>query len=470
MKKLIPFIAILGVFYFSCQKQNELDTSSDFELGFSTDSIIFDTIFSGIGSTTRHLKVYNPSDKDVEIDQIYLAKANDSKYRINIDGKPATADENILLRAQDSLYLFVEVTINTDQDALLEQDSIVFITNGNWQDIKLLAWGQDVHLINSQTINTTTWTNEKPYLVYNSMLVDTNQTLRIDAGTKVYFHRGSRMYVAGTLQIGGTFDEPVVLQGDRLEYVYNDVPGQWEGIWLMNGSKHNSFNFAEIKNAIIGIQVDTLADETIPTLSIHNSKIEHMSFAGIYAQGTTIFATNCLISDCGFYAVALTIGGSYDFYHCTLANYWQNGYRNTPSLVLNNYYSYENQYIIRDIEHAGFYNCLIYGDRENELFIDAFPSVGLLNYEFENCLIKYTEDAEINADFLSNCIENIDPLFVDIEKYNFAIDTLSPAINKALKARVDLYPEFLNLDLRSKSRIADNEPDIGAYEWVSFSR
>jgi hypothetical protein len=465
MKKLIPFIAFLGVLYFSCQKENEFDTSPNFELQFSTDSIIFDTIFSGIGSTTRHLKVYNPSDKDVEIDQIYLAKANDSKYRINIDGKPSVNDENILLKAKDSLYLFVEVTINTDQDALLEQDSIVFITNGNWQDIKLLAWGQDVHLINGEIITTTTWNNDKPYLVYNSMLVDTNQTLRIDAGTKVYFHRGSRMYVAGTLQIGGTFDEPVILQGDRLEDVYSDVPGQWEGIWLMNGSKHNSFNFAEIKNAIIGIQVDTLADETIPTLNIHNSKIEHMSFAGIYAQGATIFATNCLISDCGYYTVALTIGGTYNFYHCTLANYWQNGFRNTPSLILNNYYTFENQAIIRDIEHAGFYNCLIYGDRENEIFIDAFPDAGVLNYEFENCLLKYTEDAALTSDYLTNCIENTNPLFVDIEKYNFEIDTLSPAIDKASGARVDLYPGFLNFDLKNESRVSDSAPDIGAYEW-----
>ncbi len=467
MKKIGLFVSIIALVYYSCQKQNEFNTSPDFELRFSTDSIVFDTIFSGIGSTTRHLKVFNPSDKDVEIDQIYLAKANDSKYRINIDGKPATSDEKVLLKAKDSLYLFVEVTINTDQDALLEQDSIVFITNGNWQDIKLLAWGQDVHLIYRERINTTTWTNEKPYLVYDTILVNPNQTLRIDAGTKVYFHRNSRMYVAGTLQIGGTYDEPVILQGDRLEEIYNDVPGQWSGIHLLNGSKHNNINFAEIKDAIIGIQVDTLADETIPTLSIHNSKIEHMSFAGIYAQGSTIFATNCLISDCGFYTVALTIGGSYDFYHCTLANYWQNGFRNTPSVIINNYYTYENQAIIRDIEHAGFYNCLIYGDRENELFIDAFPDQGVLNYEFENCLLKITEDAEINTDYLTNCIENKEPLFVDIEKYNFAIDTLSPAIDKASRTWVDLYPGFLNLDLKNQSRISDNNPDIGAFEWVS---
>ena len=469
MKKLIPFILLLGTFYYSCQKENEFETSPNFELKFSTDSIIFDTIFSGIGSTTRYLKVFNPSSKDVEIDEIYLASANNSKYRINIDGKSSISDNNILLKAKDSLYLFVEVTINTDQDALLEQDSIVFITNGNWQDIKLIAWGQDVHLINGEVINTDTWTSEKPYVVYNSMFVDTNQILRIDAGTKVYFHRGSRMYVAGTLEIGGRYNEPVILQGDRLEYVYSDVPGQWEGIWLMRGSKHNNINFAEIKNAIIGIQVDTLADVNVPTLSIHNSKIEHMSFAGIYAQGTTIFATNCLISDCGYYNVALTIGGSYNFYHCTLANYWQNGFRNTPSLVLNNYYTYENQVFIRDIVHAGFYNCLIYGDRENEVFIDAFPGQGVLNYEFENSLLKYTENAAINASYLTACLTNVDPLFVDIDKYDFSIDTLSPGIDKASRARVDLYPGFLNLDLKNDSRVSDNAPDIGAYEWKKIT-
>jgi hypothetical protein len=190
-----------------------------------------------------------------------------------------------------------------------------------------------------------------------------------------------------------------------------------------------------------------------------------MSFAGIYAQGATIFATNCLISDCGYYTVALTIGGTYNFYHCTLANYWQNGFRNTPSLILNNYYTFENQAIIRDIEHAGFYNCLIYGDRENEIFIDAFPDAGVLNYEFENCLLKYTEDAALTSDYLTNCIENTNPLFVDIEKYNFEIDTLSPAIDKASGARVDLYPGFLNFDLKNESRVSDSAPDIGAYEW-----
>ncbi len=139
---------------------------------FSTDSVVFDTVFSGIGSTTRYFKVYNPCDKRINISEIRLGKNNLSKYRINVDGIATHIVKNIKIAGKDSIYIFIELTINTNQDMLLEQDSIIFLTNGNYQDVKLLAWGQDIHFVNGKIINTTTWTNDKPYLVYNSMLVD----------------------------------------------------------------------------------------------------------------------------------------------------------------------------------------------------------------------------------------------------------------------------------------------------------
>jgi hypothetical protein len=466
MNKAFLYILFFPIVLLACNKNDKFTTEIS-GIEFSTDSLIFDTVFSGIGSATKYFKIYNRSSENIEISEIKLAKGNASKYKINIDGKPSDFETNIRINKKDSLYIFVNVSINTNQDALLEQDSIVFSTSNEIKDIKLLAWGQDVHLINGEIIGTTTWQNDKPYLVYNSMLVDTNQMLRIDPGTKIYFHRGSRMYVAGTLEINGTFEQPVSLQGDRLEEMYSDVPGQWDGIWLMNGSKHNNFNFVNLKNAVVGIQIDTLADINIPTLSISNSRIEHMSFAGIYAQGTTLFASNCLIADCGYYLVGLTIGGSYDFYQCTFANYWQNSFRETPSLLLNNYYTYQNQPIIRNITHAGFYNCLIWGNRDNEIFIDAYANQGVLNYVFDHCLMKYTSDSKLNANFLNSCLNNQDPLFLDYEKYDYRIDALSPAINKASRLSVDAYPVLLNLDLLQHSRILDVAPDIGVYEYIT---
>lgn len=467
MKKIFYSFILILLAFVACKKDESVfyDVTS---LQFSTDSVIFDTVFSGIGSATKYFKVYNSSNSDLIIPEIYLAKGSESKYRLNIDGHTSNFERDIKIRAKDSMYIFVEVTINTNQDALLEQDSIVFKSEGTTQDIKLLAWGQDVHLINGEIIQSDTWINDKPYLVYNSMLLDSNNVLIVQAGTKIYFHRGSRMYVAGTLQINGTYEQPVTLQGDRLEEMYSDVPGQWDGIWLMNGSKQNNFNYANILNATIGILIDTLADIAVPTLTISNSRIEHMSFAGIYAQGSTIFASNCLISDCGFYNLALTIGGSYDFYHCTLANYWQNSYRNTPSLFLNNYYMYQNSPIIRNITHAGFYNCLVWGDRENEIYIDAYDGQGILNYEFDHCLLKYTADSKLNADWMNLCLNYEDPLFNDFEKYDYRLHDTSPAINKASRAKVDLYPSLLNLDLLQHSRIQDDAPDIGVYEYFNL--
>jgi hypothetical protein len=462
MRYLFPFL-IIGIFYFSACRDNNFDTSPGIALKFSTDSVVFDTVFSGIGSATRRFKVYNPSDKRIRISEIKIAKGDNSKYRLNIDGLPASAATDVEIAGKDSIYIFVEVTINTDQDMLLEQDSVIFLTNGNYQDVKLLAWGQDVHFINAQIVGTATWTNDKPYLIYNSMLVDSNQTLTLEAGTHLYFHRGSRMYVAGTLIIEGTFNEPVILEGDRLEYMYFDVPGQWNGIWLMNGSKHNNFNYAEIKNAVIGIQVDTLADVNIPSLTLSNCKIEHHSYAGIYAQGATITAFNSLIADCGYYALALTIGGSYEFYHCTIANYWSNTFRDSPSLILNNYYEYQGQAIIRPIDKALFANCIVYGNKKTEIVFDKHPD-GILNYTFDHCLLKISDDTERDDNNFTATILNQDPLFVNTDDYNYELDTLSPAINNANIDYINSYPAKLSLDIKEFERLINNKADIGAFE------
>src|SRR5210317_1997137 len=56
-------------------------------LKFSTDTILFDTVFTGIGSTTRRLKVYNPNDRALKISKIELGLGASSSYRIIVDGR-----------------------------------------------------------------------------------------------------------------------------------------------------------------------------------------------------------------------------------------------------------------------------------------------------------------------------------------------------------------------------------------------
>jgi hypothetical protein len=468
MIRRVIYFLIIVVFagFCSCERLDIL-TDPDAKLRFSADTVYFDTIFTTIGSTTKQLRIYNHYDQPLKISSIQLAGGQESVFRLNIDGIPENSASDIEIPPEDSIYVFVEVTLdpNNADSLLMIKDSIVFITNGNIQDVDLVAWGQDVHFINGEIIQSETWINDKPYLVFNSMLVDTNEVLTIEEGVMVYFHRDSRLFVAGTLIVNGTRDNPVTFQGDRLEQLYKDFPGQWDGLWLLPGSHDNKINFAVIKNGIIGIESDTLANITAPTLDISNSIIINMSAVGILGLGTTIKASNCVIGNCGQFALALLIGGSYEFYHCTIANYWGSfTSRSTPAVALNNYYEDINgDYQIRPIEKAIFGNCIIYGFRDSEFEIDSFPNT-VINYELNHCVTKIDpEKFNLNDKTHFNTIFNYeDPKFISYETDDYQLDTLSSAKDRGLMDYALIY----SFDLLEINRLDDAGPDIGAYERV----
>lgn len=462
------FTIVLFVCFIKCERFEWLQ-DSDAKLGFSTDTVFFDTIFTTIGSTTKQLKIYNRYNQPVKISSIALAGGSRSVFRLNIDGVAGNYATDVEIPEDDSLYIFVEVTLDPNNvDSLLAiHDSIIFITNGNLQDVNLVAWGLDVHLINGEIIETETWINDKPYLVINSMLVDTNQVLTIEEGVRVHFHRNSRLYVAGTLVVNGTLDNPVTFQGDRLEYDYRDIPGQWDGLWLLPGSHDNRINYAIIKNGIIGIEADTLASFVIPTLEISNSIVINMSAVGILGLGTTIKASNCVIGNCGQFAVALLWGQSYEFYHCTIANYyggWESTSRSNPAVGLNNYYEdiYGNIQI-RPIEKAFFGNCIIYGNRDSEFEVDIYPG-SILNYELDYCVTKIDPGKfDLGDQTYFNEIFNFeDPKFISYDDNDYQLDTLSSAKDRGFSDYATLFP----LDMNGNSRLGDSGPDIGAYERI----
>lgn len=470
-------IILFFAFIYSCSDKDNFDSSGTM-LTFSNDTITFDTVFTGIGSATKRFKVYNKSNKKIRINSIGLAKGMDSKFHLNVDGVSANTVYSVDIPSDDSIYIFVEVFIDPSIDDLIEKDSIVFHQNNYIQDVKTIAFGQNVNLINGQIIETKTWTNEKPYLIYNSAMVDTLEQLTIAEGTKIYIHAGASLFVKGSLHVNGSFEEPVIFQGDRLEPFYDDKPGQWGaytilenggtyvfgGIHFLQGSFNNTINFAEIKNANQGIQVDSAIDAS-PALTISNTKISNMNMAGIYAQNSRILGYNLVINNCGTHAIALTLGGWYEFYHTTIANYTPYSSRSTASVALNNYYTYNNQNYTYDLEQALFVNSIIYGDGgedQNEIVVDI-DEEKLFNYHFKNCMVKLNDDFDIsNNTYFSNIIKNPEegPRFVSEDEYNFELDTLSPAIDQGDITVGNLYP----LDLNQFGRTLDEAPDLGAYE------
>jgi hypothetical protein len=474
-KVLIPLAIIVGFWLASCERE-PISTSPSIKLSFSADTVVFDTVFTTIGSATRYFKVYNRSKSDIEISSVRLAGGSGSVYRMNVDGEATAHAKNVLLRSRDSLFVFVEVTVNptNDNSPLFIADSIVFVTNGNIQDVKLLAWGQDVHLLNEHVISESkTFIADKPYLVYNYLYVTPEGELNIEAGVKMHFHNQAQFVVSGSLKVNGSPDNPVVMEGDRLEPFYRDKAGQWGGIWLTAGSYSNIIDWAIIKNAIIGVRVDTVAAEGLTTLRIHNTQVVNMSSAALYALGATVEAGNCLFANAGQIAVALTLGGRYRFYHCTIANYWgQYIQRKGPALLLNNYYTYrlyENGPILvepRDLEEAYFGNCIVYGSRSQEFQVDNLylgsPVNALMNYYFENSIIRVGSGFNITDENHFKNVINENPKFKDSFKGNFELDTLSPAKDFGLFNIATLFP----FDLKNISRLNDLGPDIGAFERV----
>jgi hypothetical protein len=488
MKKLI--IAVTGIILLiSCWrcKEESFYTESGDVLSFSTDTVSFDTVFTTIGSATLGFKVYNPHSKAVLISSVYLGGGENSFYRMNFDGEPVREVRNVEVPPKDSLFIFIEVTIDPlgVNNPLVVKDSVIFITNGTTQDIKLIAYGQDVHLIRGKIIKTSTWTADKPYLIYNSMAVDTGQTLSIDPGVMIYLHDQSSMIIWGKLLANGTKEEPIIFQGDRLEEDYRIYAGQWGTIYIDPISTGNVINYAIIKNAIAGIQIGHCSGNMQPTLELSNTIIENNSFVGIYAFGAMINCYNTVVSNAGEYLVALLKGGNYSFTHCTFANKGvspyggqQGGSRSNPSLVLTNYFECpeldlsKGQYVYvnrkKDLEKATFTNTIIFGNLENELLM-VDNQENAFHYYFDHCLIKHNEDS-MNFDdptFFNDVKLNKDPRFVnDTDRFvlDYRLDTLSPAKDSGSLDIILANPLF-DLDYDGTSRINyDRLPDMGAFE------
>jgi len=469
-------LAVVAILFavFSCEDDGYM-TSPDAQLQFSADTVAFDTIFTTVGSTTQYFTVTNPYDENVIISQIRVAGGDLSNFRLNINGDEGNEVFDVEIPANDSIFVFVEVTIDPNGQNLpmVVQDSIEFTTNANLQGINLIAYGQDFKLIKGERIFTTTWTAEKPYLIEDYAVVDSSAVLTIEPGTKIFFHKRAGLYVKGQIIADGSFQQPIMFLADRLEDTYKNIPDQWDGIILFSGSHNNLFNFCTIKNANIGLQVGTIEDDGFASVELTNSRIENMAYAGLFALKSKVYAYNDVIANCGFYTVALLVGGVYEFYHSTIANYWGNytsKARSTSSVQISNVLvvPQEDGSSIAykgDLEKATFGNSIIYGNIPQEIKLGNNDE-NTFNYLFDHCIIQVPDTFDTsNKNHYLNVFKGpgYDPLFVDpYEDFNYALDTLSPAKDIGKLEYAKQFP----LDIVFKDRNADDGPDLGAFERI----
>ena len=479
MYKTLKILSIFAIFLgiLSCEREYSFRGNEE-GLHFSADTITFDTIFTTIGSATQYLKVYNPYGVDMIIDAIKLAGGENSKFfKLNINGFPGNEQIDIPLNSKDSLFIFVEITVDPleNMNSFIIEDSIVFFTKDKIQSVFLNAFVQDVTVCNGLVISSDTiFTKEKPYLIYDSLIVSSSKTLKIEKGAHLHFYKNAFLRVEGTLIVEGTKDEPVLFAGHRLELFYADKPGQWGYIHLQGGSKNHKINHAIIKNSYIGLRVDSVGLGGDQPLELSNTIIDYIATNGLEVQTSVIDAYNCVFGNCGGASVALTIGGKYNFYHCTIANF--QGYRRVAALVISNYYKDKelNNNIFARLDAANFYNSIIYGVKDNEIYLDFKKDTDteIINWCFDHVLMR--SDAKVDSlnnrkHFINIINDNNpkdpkDPAFVDYTKTNFQLDTLSAAKDKGSRKIVLDKLEHLGTDLLGRTR--DEKPDLGAYERI----
>lgn len=478
-RKVLTYGWILLVVLFACQPDRTYVEDSDARLAFTLDTVFFDTVFTTIGTVTESFRIKNPHNRFVKIEEIYLAGGPGSVFRINVDGEPGTTFSGIEIAPRDSMYVFVEATLdpNGSGDILRIQDSIVFLTNGNIQDIDLVAWGQDVHILREEELEgDVIWEADKPYLIIDYVYVDTFASLTIEPGVTVHLHRDALLFVDGSLEISGSMEEPVRFMGDRLEEFYEDKPGQWGLIYMSSLSSGNRIDYAEITGGTLGILISAPPETgRQPDLEISNTIINHMSSNGIYALNARITGSNLVVGDCGGSCAGLYFGGSYDFTHCTFYNSWPSWYSNRqlPALLLTDYFANLDStgttlviYTGGTFEQARFRNSIIYGNERMELGIESYDGRPL-NYQFDHCLTKIlTDSLDYTSDPLFSGIINYENPLLDSVPVRYAPDTLSPAIDAGLPA----YATGVPFDLNGNNRLDDDAPDLGAYEWQPSDR
>ena len=498
MKDRFAFFLIPLSLFLCLTGCSEYKVSDDptLRLAFSQDTICFDTVFTEQGSATMQVKIYNRNSRALLIDRVWMDEGK--AFRVNIDGEPnLTQITDLQIDGGDSLFMFVRVNINPTQQnspVLVTDDLHFHLSNGATQGIHMQAYGQDVERIGkpgcgkTEYTLTKTFTADKPYLLFDTVLVKGKMTIK--AGATLYMHQGACLIAYRDVTAKGNPDQPIRICGDRLDRLFDSVPyrfasGAWDGIYLgdirtpgiPSSPKTYEFDYVDILSGSVGLMC--ASDRTgghLSRLTMNGCRIHNHSEVGLYLSHIDARVTNTEISNCASYCVYCD-GGTHDFIHSTIASYF--GYTNiriqsvakeaTAAVYINNLSKQE------PATKTSFYNSIITGYLTNQLVvatpIDRFyPGAFIGNYLKTDTLPMphasdnvYWQKDDTAAVFVNDFYK-----YKEYVYYDFHLDSISPAIGIGEEvSTIKTYPDFENLPIDNDrdgiSRLS-GRPDAGCYQ------
>lgn len=461
-----------GLLY-ACSDYDSYSNDPSFRLEFSDDTVRFDTLISTIPSPTKTLYVFNHNSNGIRVSNIHLLKGSESLFRVNVDGEYLAqgSGNDYLIRKNDSILVRIEVTMpeSGTNDTLSYSDELLFsLENGVQQRVLLTAGAIDAYIVHGMYIQSDTLLNtDKPYLIYDSLVVAKGAHLFMLPGTRLLMHDSTAVDVYGHINATG-----VVFRGARTDRMfdylfYDNTPSRWKGITIHKGSYNNVISNCDLHSGRWGIIVES-SSPSESSLILHNSIIHNVGGDGLRLLNCSAEITNTQISntlgDCVY-----VMGGANTFRHCTIAQYYPLSYNRGDALFVTNVDAEKNNC---ELSYLRFFNSVITGYNDDVIMgaiSDEYED--FKNYTFQNCYLRTVgENDDVN--FFSCKFEN-DKMALVGEKnfkvfdthnfiYDFTPDSLSEIRNMAdPKLMGDLFTDRLG-----RSRESDEAPDAGCYEYI----
>ena len=461
IKTILGIFAITIITAFSSCIEDDISSSSGDQPEFSTDTLKMGPIFTEVGTPTHSFMAYNHHDKIININSIKLRDDETEMFRLNVDGMSGREFQNVEIRPNDSIFVFVEATLaanGTNNQVTIERH-LDFITLGVTKTVVITAEGQDVVRHRGLVIeNDTHFNANKPYQIFDSLIVKEGATLTLDPGVTLYFHNKATMRVEGTLISNGTVENPVNFTGDRIDNVVNDLPfdlmsGQWRGVTFTSTSSNNEIAYTSIRNTVRGVVVDSIPHTDSPAVTFVNCILRNSASSALTIEHACVKAVGCEIADaaCGILKLK---GGSSVFNQCTFANFYLFSAPGDAIISLSHLNADSDDASGLPYTAADFTNCIIYGNGADMSHGDLTDT----NVMVRNCSLKSA--GVDDANFIS-CLWECDPLFYTVRNeyiFDYRLKEGSPAIGAA---NLDMMLPEAQVDFYGLPR--GDSPDLGAY-------
>jgi hypothetical protein len=136
--------------------------------------------------------------------------------------------------------------------------ALVIFLSGCSEDDLAVDTMTPIHTTVGGHVNGTLSLHHSPYRVTQTLIVDSTDTLTIEAGVRMYFEDSTGILVNGQLSCVGTASQQILFTSKNTS---------WKGIQIKNGTRQSVIRFAIIENIDVIRQSDALRDGAVEIIN-----------------------------------------------------------------------------------------------------------------------------------------------------------------------------------------------------------